>query len=141
MEKMRYIKYNVSVCQVCISRQMPKDSRVTCQLSVIVIFNKMSVFVNSMLISANTARQHAEGLSVICVGSKYFVGEFKMLAKNNHYSMLILANAARQHAEGLHIGGKHFVGEYNKLAYKSNAKNTRCQKIHEAQKIQLKWKK
>ena len=80
MEKMRYIKYNVSVCQVCISRQMPKDSRVTCQLSVIVILSKMSVFVNSMLISANTARQHAEGLSVVCVGSKYFVGEFKILA-------------------------------------------------------------
>ena len=40
----------------------------------------MSVFVNSMLISANTARQHAEGLSVVCVGSKYFVGEFKILA-------------------------------------------------------------
>ena len=59
---------------------MPKDSRVTCQLSVIVILSKMSVFVNSMLISANTARQHAEGLSVVCVGSKYFVGEFKILA-------------------------------------------------------------
>ena len=41
--------------------------------------------------------------------------------------MLISANAAWQHAEGLHIGGKHFVGEYNMLAYKSNAKNTRCQ--------------
>ena len=106
----------------------------------------MSVFVNSMLISANTARQHAEGLSVVCVGSEYFVGEFKMLAKNNHNSMLILANAARQHAEGLHIGGKHFVGEYNMLAYKSNAKknqmsNTKRQEIHEAQKIQLRWKK
>ena len=88
------MKYNVSDCQVCISRQMPNDSRVTCQLSVIVILSKMSLFVNSMLISANTARQHAEGLSVVCVGSKYFVGEFKMLAKNNHYSMLILANAA-----------------------------------------------
>ena len=81
------MKYNVSVSQVCISRQMPKDSRVTCQLSVIVILSKMSVFVNSMLISANTARQHAEGLSVVWVSSKYFVGEFKMLAKNNHYSM------------------------------------------------------
>ena len=125
---------------------MPNDSRVTCQLSVIVILSKMSLFVNSMLISANTARQHAEGLSVVCDGSKYFVGEFKMLAKNNHYSMLILANAARQHAEGLHIGGKHFVGEYNMLAYKSNAKNTRCQipnakKYMKPEKIQLRWKK
>ena len=64
------MKYNVSDCQVCISRQMPNDSRVTCQLSVIVILSKMSLFVNSMLISANTARQHAEGLSVVCVGRR-----------------------------------------------------------------------
>ena len=70
-----HIEYNVSVCQVCISWQMPKDSRVKCQPSVIVIFSKMSVLVNSMLITANTARQHAEGMSVLCVGSKYFMGE------------------------------------------------------------------
>ena len=54
---------------------MPKDSRVKCQLSVIVILSKMLVLVNSMLILANAARQHAEGVSVLCVGSKYFLGE------------------------------------------------------------------
>ena len=80
------MKYNVSVCQVCISRQMPNDSRVTCQLSVIVILSKMSVFVNSMLILANTARQHAEGLSVVCVGSKYFMGNKRCWQKNEPYA-------------------------------------------------------